>query len=48
MSIKSGDNKGDKKSVKVIKPVAATSKIDLSYLDGRQYTDGISEQYLDK
>ena len=54
MSIKSGNNgdnsKGgrDQKSIKIIKPVAATTKIDLGFLDRRAYTDGISEQHLDK
>jgi hypothetical protein len=47
MSIKSATDI-QKKSIKVINPVAATSKIDLGYLDGKEYTDGISEHYLDK
>ena len=48
MSIKSNDKALERKSTKVINPVAATRKIDLGYLDGREYTDGISEHYLDK
>jgi hypothetical protein len=56
LSVKSQDkrNKDTRESEKepkrgsIINPVNASVKIDLGYLDTREYTDGLNEHHIDK